>query len=250
MGDRQAGRAHPPAHRGGGWGWGMTARPLSVLIAALGGEGGGLLADWLVAAALAADLPVQSTSIPGVAQRTGATTYYLEVFPETNAALGGRRPLFALYPTPGAVDLVAATELLEAGRMIEGGFVTPERTALVAGIHRVYATIEKMQMGDGRFDAARVLQAAQQMARRPILFDLTRDPRGAGQPINAVLLGAIAGAGGLPIARDLFERAIRESAIAVESNLGAFALGWDLAQKPAAAAPVPPGLGGEARTVV
>src|SRR5690348_4382730 len=133
---------------------GMTARRTTILIAALGGEGGGLLADWLVEAAMAADLPVQSTSIPGVAQRTGATTYYLEIFPQTNAALGGKRPLFALYPTPGAVDLVAATELLEAGRMIEAGFVTPERTTLVAGIHRVYATIEKMQMGDGRFDAA------------------------------------------------------------------------------------------------
>jgi indolepyruvate ferredoxin oxidoreductase, beta subunit len=229
----------------------MSARPLSVLVAALGGEGGGLLADWLVAAALAADLPVQSTSIPGVAQRTGATTYYLEIFPETNAALGGKRPLFALYPTPGAVDLVAATELLEAGRMIEAGFVTPERTTLVAGIHRVYATIEKMQMGDGRFDAARVLKAAQEMARRPILFDLTRERRTAAQPINAVLLGAIAGSGELPIARGIFEQAIRDSGIAVDSNLAAFALGWDLAQKPSAqAAPAPPGLTDDERAIV
>ena len=229
----------------------MSARPLSVLVAALGGEGGGLLADWLVAAALAVDLPVQSTSIPGVAQRTGATTYYLEIFTETNATLGGKRPLFALYPTPGAVDLVAATELLEAGRMIEAGFVTPERTTLVAGIHRVYATIEKMQMGDGRFDAARVLKAAQEMARRPILFDLTRERRTAVQPINAVLLGAIAGSGELPIARAIFEQAIRDSGIAVESNLAAFALGWDLAQKPSAqAAPALPGLTDDERAIV
>ncbi|HEV2547836.1 MAG TPA: DUF6537 domain-containing protein [Stellaceae bacterium] len=228
----------------------MSKRPLSLLVAALGGEGGGLLADWLVAAALAADLPVQSTSIPGVAQRTGATTYYLEIFPETNAALGGKRPLFALYPTPGAVDLVAATELLEAGRMIEAGFVTTERTTLVAGIHRVYATIEKMQMGDGRFDAARVLEAAQHMARRPILFDLTRERRTAAQPINAVLLGAIAGSGELPIARGIFEQAIRDSGIAVESNLAAFALGWEIAEKP----PVPrlplPRLSADERAIV
>jgi indolepyruvate ferredoxin oxidoreductase, beta subunit len=244
----------------------MSARPLSLLIAALGGEGGGVLADWLVAAALAADLPVQSTSIPGVAQRTGATTYYIEMFPETNAALSAKRPLFALYPTPGAVDLVAATELLEAGRMIEGGFVTPERTTLVAGIHRVYATIEKMQMGDGRFDAARVLQAAGEMARRPILFDLTRERRTATQPINAVLLGAIAGSGELPIARGIFEQAIRDSGIAVESNLAAFALGWEIAEKPPAPslprgrtvpAPadspllaIPSGFAGDARTIV
>jgi indolepyruvate ferredoxin oxidoreductase, beta subunit len=228
----------------------MSTRPLSVLVAALGGEGGGLLADWLVAAALAADLPVQSTSIPGVAQRTGATTYYLEIFPQTNAALGGKRPLFALYPTPGAVDLVAATELLEAGRMIEAGFVTPERTTLVAGIHRVYATIEKMQMGDGRFDAARVLKAAEEMARRPILFDLARERRTATQPINAVLLGAIAGSGDLPIARGIFEQAIRDSGIAVESNLAAFALGWELAETPPVV-PLPlPGLSVNERAIV
>ena len=49
-------------------------RPLTVLIAALGGEGGGVLADWIVQSALAEDYPVQATSVPGVAQRSGATT--------------------------------------------------------------------------------------------------------------------------------------------------------------------------------
>ena len=42
-------------------------RPVTVLIGALGGEGGGVLTDWIVSAATALDLPVQSTSIPGVA---------------------------------------------------------------------------------------------------------------------------------------------------------------------------------------
>jgi len=50
-------------------------RPIAILIAALGGEGGGVLTDWIVSAAAQLDFPVQSTSIPGVAQRTGATTY-------------------------------------------------------------------------------------------------------------------------------------------------------------------------------
>ena len=56
-------------------------RPITVLIAAMGGEGGGVLTDWVVKAAEHAGLLVQSTSIPGVAQRTGATTYYVEIFP-------------------------------------------------------------------------------------------------------------------------------------------------------------------------
>jgi len=51
-----------------------VTRPLSILIGALGGEGGGVLAEWLVAVATKAGYVAQSTSIPGVAQRTGATT--------------------------------------------------------------------------------------------------------------------------------------------------------------------------------
>ena len=58
-----------------------SVRPLTVLIAALGGEGGGVLTDWIVAAAESQNFPVQSTSIPGVAQRTGATTYHIELVP-------------------------------------------------------------------------------------------------------------------------------------------------------------------------
>ena len=187
----------------------MTTRPLAVLVAALGGEGGGVLTDWIVHAAMKSDLPVQSTSIPGVAQRTGATTYYIEVFPQTNAALGGKRPVFGLYPCPGDIDAMVASELLEAGRAAENGFVTPDRTTLIAATHRVYATIEKSAMGDGRADTARVLKAAHEMARRPILFDLTRDPRHRALPLNAVLLGALAGAGVLPIADDAFIGAIQ-----------------------------------------
>ncbi|HYS14464.1 MAG TPA: indolepyruvate oxidoreductase, partial [Burkholderiaceae bacterium] len=52
-------------------------QPITLLVCALGGEGGGVLAEWLVETATHAGYPAQSTSIPGVAQRTGATTYYI-----------------------------------------------------------------------------------------------------------------------------------------------------------------------------
>lgn len=217
-------------------------RPLGVLVAALGGEGGGVLTDWIVSAALAADLPVQSTSIPGVAQRTGATTYYIEVFPQTNAALGGRRPVFGLYPVPGDVDAMIASELVEAGRAVENGFITPDRTTLIASTHRVYATVEKIAMGDGRIDAARILEAVAQMAQRPILFDLTQDRARRALPLNAVLLGALAGSGVLPIAEEHFTAAIRAAGIAVEANLAGFVAGAAIARgsAPASAAPEAP----------
>src|SRR5437868_13443542 len=126
-----------------------TARPFTLVIAALGGEGGGVLTDWIVSAAEAHGLPVQSTSIPGVAQRTGATTYYVEIFPVPLAQLVGRRPVLALAPGAGDVDLAVASELLEAGRAISNGFVTTDRTLLISSVSRVYLTVEKMQMADG-----------------------------------------------------------------------------------------------------
>ena len=46
------------------------SRPLSIAIAALGGQGGGVLSDWLVAVAELHGWIVQATSVPGVAQRT------------------------------------------------------------------------------------------------------------------------------------------------------------------------------------
>ena len=138
----------------------LPERPITILIAALGGEGGGVMADWLMEAATKSDLPAQATSIPGVAQRTGATTYYLEIYPATKRALGERSPVLSLTPSPGNVDIMVASELVEAGRAMVNGFVSPDRTTLIASTHRIYATIEKMQMADGRFDSERVHEAA------------------------------------------------------------------------------------------
>jgi indolepyruvate ferredoxin oxidoreductase, beta subunit len=122
------------------------ARPVTLLIAALGGEGGGVLTSWIVDAAAASGLPVQSTSIPGVAQRTGATTYYIEIWPEPWSALAGRRPVLSLVPGIGDIDLLVASELLETGRVIANGFVTRERTTIIASTHRIYAIAERMAM--------------------------------------------------------------------------------------------------------
>jgi indolepyruvate ferredoxin oxidoreductase beta subunit len=222
------------------------AAPTSILIAALGGEGGGVLTEWLAQAVGRADYPVQTTSIPGVAQRTGATTYYVEVFPETHAALRGRRPVMGLYPSPGAVDLVVASELVEAGRAIENGYVSPDRTTLIAATHRVYSVAEKSAMADGRFDMDRVLRAAKEMPANALLLDTGGDARLHALPLNAVMLGAIASSGVLPVAQEHFRDAIRDSAIAVEQNLEGFEYGLELASGPprrqveeAAADPLP-----------
>jgi indolepyruvate ferredoxin oxidoreductase beta subunit len=81
------------------------AQRISIAILAMGGQGGGVLADWVVALAEAQGWAAQSTSVPGVAQRTGATIYYIEMAPIRT----GAQPIFALMPTPGDVDVVIAS---------------------------------------------------------------------------------------------------------------------------------------------
>jgi indolepyruvate ferredoxin oxidoreductase, beta subunit len=218
----------------------QTTRPLTLLIAALGGEGGAVLTNWIVNAARRGDLPVQSTSIPGVAQRTGTTTYYIEIWPEPLAGAASNRPIMSLSPAPGEVDIVAATEMLEAGRCIANGFVTPDRTLLIASTHRVLTTREKMAMGDGRIDPDRLMEAAENRARDRLLLDLPDLATKAEAHLNSVMLGVIAGCGRLPIPPDAFAEGIRAEGKAVEANLAGFEAGLKAASAESKAAPVTP----------
>jgi len=204
----------------------LPDRPICILIAALGGEGGGVLADWIVHAATAHGFPVQATSIPGVAQRTGATTYYIEIYPALLDRLGERRPVMALTPSPGNIDVMMASELVEAGRAMQNGFVAPDRTTLIASTHRVYATAEKIAMGDGRADAERVLAAANALAKRAVLFDMAALARTQGTVINAVLFGAMAGSGAVPLDREACEQAIRGQGRGADASLAGFSAGF------------------------
>ena len=203
-------------------------RPITILVAALGGEGGGVLADWLIEAALHEGFPAQKTSIPGVSQRTGATTYYVEIFPEKNA----RPPVMALVPSPGGIDLMAASELVEAGRAMQNAFITPERTTLVASTHRIYATSEKMVPTDGRYDAQKIMEAAPKVAQKAVLLDMSRLAQEAGTVINAVLFGAMAGSGALPLSREACEAAIRGAGKGAEASLRGFSAGYEHASSP------------------
>jgi indolepyruvate ferredoxin oxidoreductase beta subunit len=196
---------------------------VSVLIPAVGGQGGGVLSEWIVDAAIAGGQVAHGTSIPGVAQRTGSTTYYVEVFPP-----GDREPTVSLYPVPGALDVLLAPELLEVGRMIELGFPSPARTTIIASTHRLYSIQEKLALGNSIYPTERLVDAARAFSRTLHAFDALALAREHRTEVNAILLGALAGSGVLPMPDDAYREAIRTKGVQVDANLRGFELGLTL----------------------
>ena len=200
---------------------------IKLAVMAVGGQGGGVLTGWIEVLARAAGYACQATSVAGVAQRTGATVYYIEMCPA-----GGGNPVFSLMPSAGDVDIMVAAELMEAGRAIIRGFVTPDRTVLIASTHRALAVSEKTVPGDGIADSAEVLAAAEIAARKVIARDFNALAIAEGSVISASLFGALAASGALPFPREAFEAAIRVSGRGAENSLRAFAVGFEAAAAP------------------
>jgi indolepyruvate ferredoxin oxidoreductase, beta subunit len=207
------------------------ARPIGIAILAMGGEGGGVLADWIVDLAEHEGYPAQSTSVPGVAQRTGTTIYYVEFLPQAPQGGAALSPVLSLMPVPGDVDIVVASELMEMGRAVQRGLVSAGKTTLIASSNRVYSMTEKSAMGDGRVNSAPFIEAAQAAAKRFVCGDFAVLAERSGSVISAALFGALAGTGALPFSRDQFEAAIRRAGVGVDSSLKAFGAGFALAQK-------------------
>jgi indolepyruvate ferredoxin oxidoreductase beta subunit len=215
-----------------------SQRALTIALLAMGGEGGGVLSDWLVDLAEHNGWLAQATSVPGVAQRTGATLYYLEIFPRQGIPAGAQ-PVLALAPVPGEMDVVIASELMEAGRALQRGLVTPARTTFLVSTHRVYSMTERTAMGDGRVDADKLLEGARAAAARLVASDFAALAENSGAPISAVLFGALAASGALPFTREHFEQAIERGGVGVKGSLKAFAAGYDAAAQGTTAPVVP-----------
>ena len=208
-------------------------RSITIAILAMGGEGGGVLADWLIDLAENNGYFAQTTSVPGVAQRTGATVYYLEMFPESSVP-AGRLPVMALGPVPGEVDVVIASELMEAGRALQRGLVSGSRTTFIASTHRVYSMTERTAMGDGRVSSDKLLAGGHAAAKHFVSADFALLAEETGSLISPALYGALAATGRLPFGREQFEATITRGGVGVKSSLKAFAAGFDIALKPPA----------------
>jgi indolepyruvate ferredoxin oxidoreductase beta subunit len=216
----------------------MTGRPhdvTTVYIAAVGGQGGALLCDWLLAAANQMRFKAHSVGIPGMSQRGGATSYYVEMAPEKTAP-GLADALLSPAPFFGEIDCLIGLELLELGRAAESGYCS-EKTSVVGSTHRDYTILEKLPSYEGPAAEDKILALLGKLSRRLVAFDALALARVEGlseRQVNAVLLGAVAASSTLPLKEEAYRLAIKAVGVAPDLNLKAFeaGLGHTLAGAP------------------
>lgn len=195
----------------------LRPRTIHIAVLALGGQGGGVLVDWIVDLAEHAGWTAQSTSVAGVAQRTGATIYYIELVEPTP----GLRPVMAQMAVPGDVDVLIAAELMEAGRAVQRGFVTPDRTTVITSSHRTFSVDEKMVPGNGVANSEAVLDIVRRQSRQLVIDDMQTLAVSKGSVISSSLFGALAGSGALPFPVSDFEAVVERSGVGVKPSLAA-----------------------------
>jgi indolepyruvate ferredoxin oxidoreductase beta subunit len=197
-----------------------------LLIPAVGGQGGGVLSEWIVDAALgtacACTAPRFRAWRSGPARRR--TTSSCTRRPERRRRRSG---LLALSG-PGALDVLVAPEFLEVGRMIELGFVSPLRTTVVASTHP--PLLDSREDRDRARDLSAGGSAAGGRGRRAAAGGVRRPHAGARarHRDQRDLAGRTRRQRVLPIPDAAFRSAIERKGVAVKSNLSGFELGLAL----------------------
>ena len=203
----------------------MQDKLLKILIPAVGGQGGGILTEWLIKAFEAENYDVQGISLPGLSQRGGSTTYYIEAFPNDN----NTEIIFSQYPLPGDIDLILSQELLELGRVLKEGYGS-DKTTIISSTHRTYSTQEKLPISSGIYSEEVLTNFAKEFSGEFIGIETLELARQNGMDelaANAILIGALSSAGLLPLRKESFQNAIESVGIAVKINLKAFDVGYD-----------------------
>ena len=203
---------------------------IKVLIPAVGGQGGGVLTEWVVQAFFLEDFDAQGISLPGLSQRGGSTVYYLEAHPKPESE--DKSIIFAQFPVPGEVDIILAQEFLELGRALELGYGS-DKTTIVTSTHRIYSTLEKMPIGSGIYSDENLRKLAAGFSSKFIEINALELSKANGMDelaVNAILLGALSASGAVPIDKRSFIRSIEMVGVAVNASLKAFEVGWEYAQ--------------------
>lgn len=200
---------------------------IKIMVPAVGGQGGGVLTEWLVQAFFLEDYDVQGISLPGLSQRGGSTVYYLEAHPRPEA--DDKPIIFAQFPVPGEVDVIISQEFLELGRALQLGYGS-DRTTIVTSTHRIYSTLEKMPIGSGIYSDENLRKIATAFSSKLIelnALQLAKDNGMDDLAVNAILFGALAASGSIPLSKASFVSSIEKVGVAVKTNLRGFEVGWN-----------------------
>ncbi|MBI4114644.1 MAG: 2-oxoacid:acceptor oxidoreductase family protein [Candidatus Niyogibacteria bacterium] len=195
-------------------------RRYRILIASMGGQGGGFIGEGIRQAAEDAGFQTLGVSLPGLAQRGGEVTYYVEF------AVGFEKILLSPYPVEKEIDVLIGQELLEAARYAHYGSF--EKTVAICDINRRFALAEKVSAG-GSYPPQKELEERIKRHSRTYISvpaqDICKKLGISVQNANAVLLGVLAGSNALPLKQDNFLRALRESKVAGKEVTEAFEAG-------------------------
>ncbi|MBI4964266.1 MAG: indolepyruvate oxidoreductase subunit beta [Desulfomonile tiedjei] len=198
----------------------MDKDPYNIVVTGVGGQGNVLASLLLGAMLVEQGYKVTIGETYGASQRGGSVMSHLRV--------SRSRQYGPLIP-PGLADLVIALEPSEAARVL-AQFGNPNAVSVVntRPVHPV-----DVISGELPYPAMNdLLDAVESLSARVYLVQATEKALELGNPIlaNVILIGAVAGAGLLPITAEDLDKAVTQymSADKVELNRKAFILGMEM----------------------
>jgi indolepyruvate ferredoxin oxidoreductase beta subunit len=191
--------------------------PLNVIVTGVGGQGNVLISQLMGRALVRAGYHVTIGETYGASQRGGAVMSHLRV---------SRQAQYGPLIPQGQANVILGLEPVEALRVL-GQYGNPGVT-VITNSRPVYPLA--VAIGTAHYPSVEeIVKALEELSSRAWLINATDVAIDMGAPIlaNIIMVGALVGAGVLPLAAEEFELELRESLPAdrLDLNLKAFRRG-------------------------
>ena len=191
--------------------------PLNVIVTGVGGQGNVLISQLMGRALVRAGYHVTIGETYGASQRGGAVMSHLRV---------SRQAQYGPLIPQGQADVILGLEPVETLRVL-GQYGNPGVT-VITNSRPVYPLA--VAIGTAHYPSVEeIVKALEELSSKAWLINATDVAIDMGAPIlaNIIMVGALVGAGVLPLAAGEFEMELRESLPAdrLDLNLKAFRLG-------------------------
>lgn len=204
----------------------MFFKLIKIVIFVMGGEGGGVLVDWIVDLGEFNGYFVQIIFVFGVVQCIGVIIYYVELFFGVGQ-FGVCMLVLVLMFMLGDVDVVLVFELMEVGCVVQCGLVMLDCIILFSFMYCVYFIGECIVMGDGWVDSDVLIEYVCKVVKCFVSFDMVEFVECVGSVISVVFFGSLCGIGVLLFSCVQFEVIIECGGVGVKFSLKVFVVGYD-----------------------